>query len=91
MGWVIEEVQLIGDVIAYFCAGVIIHCDIFSAKESVNPEDSSDFVLGYQHMYFAMMMVKKREIYWNEIRRSNSNQWIRQRVEYKDNQESEYS
>ena len=34
MGWVIEEVQLIGDVIAYFCAGVIIlaplFCDIFS-------------------------------------------------------------
>lgn len=67
--WIIEQAPLIGDFFGYLLAAVLVIWlgngvyNLFFKSESLNPEDSKDFILGYQHMYFAMMMTRNSEVF----------------------------
>lgn len=67
--WIMEQAPLIGDFFAYIIGLLILYVflrgaySLFFRPDSVNPEDTDDFILGYQHMYFAMMMVKNTEAF----------------------------
>ena len=69
MIWITDQAPLIGDFFGWMIFGLLILLflngvySLFFKAESLNPEDIDDFILGYQHMYFAMMMVKNTEAF----------------------------
>jgi len=67
--WIIQQAPRIGDFFACIIGLMILYVflkgtySLFFKPDSVNPEETDDFILGYQHMYFAMMMVKNTEAF----------------------------